>query len=152
MKKRKPNNTRARLERACRALLSTNHVAVVNIDPVGRQFLINWKSAKKIVSRQVVDAVCDMPNRWCIYFSVFCVDQFGSRYYKSVEIAPQGLYLSTHLDGVIEDHYRALIDDCNPKHVVGSGWIANPCGVSLDEEQAARIFDAVNAWPAREVA
>lgn len=152
MSQRKPHNRRTRLERACRALLSTNHVAVVNIDPVGRQFLINWKSAKTIVSRQVVDAVCDMPNRWCIYFSVFCTDQRGIRYSKSVEIAPQGLYLSTHLDGVIEEHYRALIAECNPNHVVGSGWIANPCSVSLDEAQAARIFDAVNAWPAREAA
>lgn len=33
MSKRKPNNTRARVERASRALLSSNYVGVINIDP-----------------------------------------------------------------------------------------------------------------------
>ena len=41
MKKRKPNDMRRRMERSCRALLATNHVAVVNIDPSGRQGLVN---------------------------------------------------------------------------------------------------------------
>lgn len=152
MSARKPHNHRARMERACRALLSSNHVSVVSLDPSGKQFLINWKSAKRIASRAIVDAVCDLPHRWCVYFSVFCVDQFGVRYIKSVEIEPQGMYLSSHLDGVIEEHYRALIKSCNKLHIVGSGWIASPCGVSLDEEQAARIFEAVGAWPEKAVA
>lgn len=39
-KPRKPNNARARVERASRALLSTNHVGVINIDPHGGQFLV----------------------------------------------------------------------------------------------------------------
>lgn len=37
--KRKPNNGFARAERSCRALLRTNHVAVVNIDPSGSQII-----------------------------------------------------------------------------------------------------------------
>lgn len=150
---RKKNNRRARLERACRALLSTNHVAVVNIDPSGRQGLINWKNAKSIApGRAIADAVCDIPHNWVIYFSALCIDQLGQRYIKSQEVAPQGVYLSEQLNEVIETYYRDLLDSCNAQHVVGSGWIANPCGVSLDEEQAARIFDAVGAWPAKDAA
>ncbi len=53
MSKRKPHNMRARLERTCRALVSANHAAVVNIDPSGQQVLINWKNLKQICIRQI---------------------------------------------------------------------------------------------------
>ena len=45
-----------------------------------------------------------------------------------------------------------LVKSCNPNHLVGSGWIAMPGGTSLDEAQAARIFEACGAWQVREVA
>jgi len=44
--KSKPNNGFARAERSCRALLRTNYVAVVNIDPSGSQIMANWKSCR----------------------------------------------------------------------------------------------------------
>ena len=147
MKSRKPHNMRARLERSCRALLSSNHVAVVNINPSGRQGMINWKNCKNIPPGQrIADAVCDIPHRWTIYLSALCIDQTGQRYSKSVEIAPQGNYLAEHLTDAIEATYKDLIADCNPNHVVASGWIAIPAAVSLEEEQAARVFDAVGCW------
>lgn len=147
MSKRKPNNMRARVERSCRALLSTNHVAVVNIDPSGRQGMINWKNCKNIPPGQrLADAVCDFPHRWTIYVSVQCRDQRGHRYTKSVEIAPLGNYLAAHIEDVIEETYKDLVAESNPNHRVASGWIAIPAEVSLTEEQAARVFDAVGAW------
>lgn len=151
--RRKQNNPRARLEKFSRAVLGQFRVAVVNIDPVNYQGLIDWKTAKSIKpGRQVADAVCDIAHPWVIYIGAFCVDQNGQRYIKSVEIAPQGIYLSGHLDDTIEEHYRGLRDTCNPAHLIGSGWIAIPSGVSLDEEQAARIFEAAGAWRQGEIA
>ncbi|MNF77229.1 hypothetical protein D3C84_593690 [compost metagenome] len=151
--RRKPHNMQARMARSCRALLASNHVAVVNIDPSGRQGLINWRNCKSIrPGQQIADAVCDYPYAWVIYLSALCVDQFGKRYIKSIEVAPLGQYRSDALTDVIEHHYRALLDTCNPQHVVASGWIANPSGVSLDEEQAARVYDAVGAWNQQEAA
>ncbi|MNZ37478.1 hypothetical protein D3C78_549250 [compost metagenome] len=153
MKRRKPNNTRARMERACRALLSSNHVAVVNIDPSGRQGMINWKNCKNIPPGQrIADAICDIAHHWVIYLSAFCIDQFGKRYSKSVEIAPHGIYKAEHLTEVIEATYRALCDEQNPNHMVASGWIAIPAAVSLDEEQAAKVFEVVGAWNQQQVA
>lgn len=147
MSKRKPNNMRVRMERSCRALLSTNHVAVVQIDPSNRQGMINWVNCKSIPPGQrLADAGCDIPHRWTIYLSVQCCDQRGYRYTKSVEVAPQGNYLAAHLEDVIEDTYKDLIAESNPNHRVASGWIAIPAAVSLTEEQAARVFDAVGAW------
>jgi hypothetical protein len=147
MKKRKPNNMRIRIERACRTLLNTNHVAVVNIDPSGLQGMINWKNCKNIPpSQRLADAVCDFAHRWTIYLSVQCRDQRGHRYTKSVEVAPQGNYLAAHLEDVIEETYKGLVAESNPNHRVASGWIAIPAEISLTEEQAARVFDAVDVW------
>ena len=153
MSTRKPHSMRARMNRSCRALLNSNNVAVVNIDPSGRQGLINWKNAKSIATgRAIADAVCDIAHHWCIYVSALCIDQRGQRYIKSLEVAPQGMYLAEQLTDVIEAYYRDVINGCNPLHVVGSGWIAIPSNVSLDEAQAANIFNAVGAWPALEAA
>ena len=153
MKRRKPNNSRTRVVRAMRAILNTNHVAVVNIDPSGKQGLINWKSCKNIAGSQLIaDAVCDIPHQWVIYLAAFCVDQFGKRYVKATEIAPAGMYTTERLNEVLEAFYTEHVASCNPNHVIGSGWIANPSGVSLTEEQADKVFDAVGAWSQNEAA
>lgn len=146
MSKRKPHNLRARIERSCRALLSTNHVCVVNIDPNGRQWMFNWKTARVIRSRQIVDAIFDIPHRWTIYISGMCIDQSGSEYLKSLEISLNGVYLANQIDDAIEHYYRELRASCNRQHLVAWGWIAIPADVSLDEELAANVFAAAGAW------
>lgn len=149
MSTRKPNNQRARLERSCRALVRTNHAAVLNMDPTGGQHLVNWKTGRPIKSRHMVDAVCDFAHPWCIYISALCIDQVGQRYIKSIEAAPQGVYLAAQLTDVIEACYRDHLAHCNPYHLVASAWIAIPNSITLDEAQAARIYDALGAWPTR---
>lgn len=146
MKKRKPNNMAARIERSCRALLSTNHVAVVNIDPSGRQGMINYRSLRNIAPGKIGQAVCGIAHRWTIYMSVMCLDARGDRYTKSIEVVPDGMYLSDHLEDVIEHCYKNLRDEANPTQIVASGWIAIPEQISLAEDHAARIFEAVGAW------
>lgn len=144
---RKPNNSRKRLEASCRAILRTNHVAVVNIDPSNRQGMVNWKSAKNIPpGRKVAEAICDIAHRWTICFAGLCVDQHGHRYMKSSEVAPQGVYMASHLEDVIDSCYRDLLATCNPNQLVGSGWIALPYEVSLTEEQAFAVFETVGGW------
>ncbi|WP_095143274.1 MULTISPECIES: hypothetical protein [unclassified Pseudomonas] len=146
MSNRKPHNMRVRVERSCRALLRSNHLAVVNIDPSGQQWMINWKNRRIIRSRQIVDAIFDVPHRWTIYISGMCIDQAGGEYLKSVEIAPEGMYLASQLADAIEHYYTEVRDSCNPQHLIAYGWIAIPSAVSLDEEQAAKVFAAVGVW------
>ncbi|MBJ2182191.1 hypothetical protein JC795_28830 [Pseudomonas veronii] len=146
MSKRKAHNLQARIARSCRSLLASNHVAVVNIDPSGRQGMINYKSLKNIAPGKIGQAVCGIPHRWTIYLSALCVDARGDRYSKSVEVAPDGVYLSDHLEDVIEHCYKELRDSANQSQMVASGWIAIPEAISLDEADAAQIFEAVVAW------
>ena len=146
MSKRKAHNLQARIARSCRSLLASNHVAVVNIDPSGRQGMINYKSLKNIAPGKIGQAVCGIPHRWTIYMSAMCIDARGDRYSKSVELAPDGVYLSDHLEDVIEHCYMKLRAEANQSQMVASGWIAIPDTLSLDEEHAAQIFEAVGAW------
>ena len=152
MSKRKPHNLKARIDRSCRSLLASNHVAVVNIDPSGRQGMINYKSLKNIAPGKIGQAVCGIPHRWTIYMSAMCIDARGDRYSKSVEVAPDGVYLSDHLEDVIEHCYMKLRAEANQSQMVASGWIAIPEAMSLDEAHAARIFEAVGAWSQQKVA
>lgn len=139
---------RARLEKVSRAILRQFRVSVVNIDPEGRQGLVDWKTCTNIApSHKIAEAVCDISHRWVIYIGAFCIDDQGNRYMKSTEIAPDGMYKSDSLAEVLEHCYRELLASCNPNHKIGSGWIAVPGGKGLDEDQAYRVFDACGAWP-----
>ncbi|ALQ01452.1 hypothetical protein AK973_1003 [Pseudomonas brassicacearum] len=100
--KRKPNNGFARAERSCRALLRTNHVAVVNIDPSGSQVMVNWKSCRQIRSVAVANAIFDFSYHWTIYIAAMCRDERGAEYIKSVEISPEGIYKVERLTDAIE--------------------------------------------------
>lgn len=143
---RKPNNCFARAERNCRALLSTNHVAVVNIDPSGLQIMTNWKSHRQIRSVAIANALFDFAYRWTIYISAMCRDERGAEYVKSVEISPAGVHKVERLADAIEHYYLDLRNSCNQRQLVASGWIAIPAEVSLDEAQAAKLFYAAGAW------
>jgi len=144
--KRKPNNGFARAERSCRALLRTNHVAVVNIDPSGSQIMANWKSCKQIRSLAIANAIFDFSYRWTIYIAAMCRDERGAEYIKSVEISPEAIYKVERLTDAIEHYYLELRNSANPNHLVASGWIAIPDEVSMDEAEAAKLFYAAGAW------
>ncbi|WP_313338472.1 hypothetical protein [Stutzerimonas nitrititolerans] len=153
MKKRKPYNPMKRYLRERKALLRLHRVAVVTIDPSGKQGLIDWKTCKNIApGRTIAESVCDIAHHWTIYLAGFCIDDKGERYIKPLEIAPEGIYVSDDLAEVIRHYYTELRASCNPRNLVGSGWVANPSGKSLTEHEATMIFEAVGAWPAMEKA
>lgn len=153
MSTRKKHNMAKRMQVATSALLRQHGVCVVNIDPIHRQGLMSWKTLKNVRHiRQMANAICDYAHEWVIYIGAMCRDQLGQEYIKQVEIAPIGRYKSDDLADVIESQYKALLETCNRLHVVGSGWIANPCGVSLTEDQAAKIFEAAGAWSPENIA
>lgn len=152
MSQRKPYNHRARLERYYRAMLHSNHVAVIDAEASELQTMINWKNATYITSNSratVAAALCDLAHHWCFYLAALCRDQHGNRYMKSKEVAPQGVYLASQLDEVIEAYSMELRNGCNPNQLQAMAWIAIPDDVTLDEAHAAHIFETFGAWPAR---
>lgn len=123
MSKRKPHNMHKRMAASSAAILRQHGVCVVSIDPSNRQGLMSWKSLKNVRhGRVMANAICDYSHEWVVYIAVMCVDQSGTRYMRSCEIAPSGRHRSDDLSGAIEEHYRAQIGDCNQNHIVASGW------------------------------
>ncbi|KPA95393.1 hypothetical protein [Pseudomonas asplenii] len=146
MSKRKPCNRRVQIERSMRALVNTNHAAVINIDPSGLQIMINWKNGKQILSIPVSDALCDIAHRWTIYIAGICIRQDGTEYIKSIDIKPDGVHMVERLSDVLEHFYKEVKADCNPIHLVGMGWLAVPGERTVTEAQLSSLLASVGAW------
>jgi hypothetical protein len=62
---RKANNMQARMQRSLSAVLRTNHVCVINIDPSGKQDMINYKNCKNVPLLCVTtrtNGLCTLPD------------------------------------------------------------------------------------------
>lgn len=151
-KVRKPCNRKAQIDRARRALVRTNHAAVVNVAPPDIQIMANWKNCTQICNVQVAHALCDLAHRWTIYISVFCQKADGMQYSKSVQFTPPGIHLVAGLEQTMIEQHKALMDDNNPNHVIGSGWIAIPDVIEVDEAAANKLFAAMGVWQRARVA
>lgn len=150
MTRRKPHNTKARIERYCRSMLRLHAVAVLNSEAAELQALIDYKRARVVATsdkQSLIHAVCEIPHQWTLYLAYMCQGQTGERYMKSAEVVPQGVYKAQQLGDVIEPLARELLEQCNPLHRPRLGWIAIPDSVSLSEDRAARIFETFGAWP-----
>ena len=155
MSKRKPNSAHARMMRYSRAMLRTNHVAVLDLECSNLHTLINWKNATAITTnarRALVDSLCDIPHNWTIYLAALHRSASGESYMKSEELALDGIYLAAQLEDVIGPRAELLRAACNPNHFIGLAWIATPYDNTLTETHAARIFETFGAWPAKEAA
>lgn len=145
-KVRKPCNRKAQIDRARRALVRTNHAAVANVEPGDVQVMVNWKTCKQIRSRPVADALCDLSHTWTVYIAVFCQDERGAQYSKATEFTTEGVHLVASLESLMVEQHAAVCASANPKHVIGSGWLAIPGRVELTEAQANAVFTAMGVW------
>lgn len=149
MSQRKPYNHQARLANYYRSMLRSNHVAVLDIEHLELQTIINWKNGTLVTSNSrlaLVDAITERPYRWTIYLAGLHRPDNADPYMKSEELSLGGIYLAESLVDVIEPRAKALQAVCNPDHFIGMAWIAMPYEASLTEAQAERVFDAFGAW------
>lgn len=145
MKRRKPHNMRARLERAAGALLRQHHACIVDASVPEVQVMLNYNNLRQIVTAQVANALCDIPHHWTVYISAIC-ENGPERWAKSVEYELAGIHVITKLRDLFEQPVQDVIASCNPKHVIGHAWIAVPDSITIDEQHAHRIYERVSAW------
>ncbi|MBZ9665782.1 hypothetical protein H3221_013575 [Pseudomonas sp. LMG 31766] len=145
MSRRKPNNMRARMERAAGGLLRQHHACIVDASVPEVQVMLNYNNLGQIISRTVANALCDFAHHWTVYISAIC--QNGpERWAKSVEYELAGIHVITKLPDLFEQPVQDVIASCNPKHVIGHAWIAVPDSITIDEQHAHRIYERVSAW------
>ncbi|MFY1052340.1 hypothetical protein ACOQNP_12060 [Ectopseudomonas khazarica] len=145
MNRRKPNNIRARMERAAGGLLRQHHACIVDASLPEVQVMLNYKNLRQIISTAVANALCDFAHHWTVYISAIC-ENGPERWAKSVEYELAGIHVITKLPDLFEQPVQDVIASCNPKHVIGHAWIAVPSSVTIDEQHAHRIYERVSAW------
>lgn len=155
MSRRKPNSAHARMVRYSRAMLRSNHIAVLDIEATELHTIINWQNGTLITTkarRALVDCLCDIPHRWTIYLAALLRIKPGDTYIKSEELVVDGNYMAATLEDVIEPRAEALRATCNPAHFVSLAWLAIPYEATLTESHAAKLFEAFGAWQTTEAA
>lgn len=155
MSQRKRYNHQARLANYYRSMLRSNHVAVLDVEHLELQTIINWKNGTLVTSNSraaLVDAITERPYRWTIYLAGLHRPDNAEPYMKSEELTLEGIYRAESLIDVIEPRSIELKARCNPNHFIGLAWIAIPAEVTLTEAQAERVFDAFGAWRTKEAA
>lgn len=146
MSKRKKNNLKLRIERHVQALLRINHAAAVCVSG-GYKGMMDTKRLEFVeLDNATSSAVRQTRLKWVIYLAAFCVKSDGEGYIKGEELVLEGTHLGKDLDAVLAEYHQPLRDRCNPSHLIGSGWIASPVGVSFTEKEAAKIFEKAGCW------
>ena len=147
MKRRKPNNNQLRRERAAAATLRRYHTALVHIEPAQRQIVVSLKHLLRVKDEnRIAHAMAEHPYQWTIYFAAFCSSRETGEYLKGGEVVLPGRYKMDNLFEGIEDEKAKIMAGCNPKHVIGCGFIAVPHDADISEELAAEVFTRAGAW------
>ena len=147
MTRRKPNNNQLRRERAAAATLRRYHTALVHIEPAQRQLVVSLKHLLRVNDEnRIAHAMAEHPYQWTIFFAGFCTAPETGDYIKGGEIVLPGRYKLDNLFEGIEDEKAKILAGCNPRHVIGCGFIAVPYPAEISEGLAAELFSRAGAW------
>lgn len=144
-KKRKAYNEVGSKHKAMSALLKRHHICVKSIMH-SDVYEITQLNGKKTANTQVLnDAIFVPSHEWSICIGILCEDQFGKRYIKSTEFTIAGKCRYPKVNVVLFDEILDLYSKCNPRHVVGCGWIGSPYDVQIQHDVDA-VFERMGMW------
>lgn len=142
-KRNKQNNNNERYIKFARALLSQTQTCVCCIEGQTFSTLHSMRDGSQLrATPEINDALFDIAHPWSTFIGIFCRDDTGVCYMESVEMTVAARYKAEKLGDVLTDEIMRAANECNPEHVIGYGWIANPSGRELDEETAFKIFNS----------
>lgn len=145
-KKRKAFDPRKHTLLKSLAFIRLHGVMVIHVEPSGRAGLISWKDGRSVASSPDLElGIVGFPHHWTITLAVFCRSE-TEEYIKSVELVPDRALKAESLAAECQTEHRKLEDGCNPKHVIGKGFVASPVGKRLTEAEAEKLFALCGAW------
>ena len=92
----------------------------------------------------MADLISRHHYKWSVYMSVFGFD--GTKYSKSESLLCDEHINQSELVEYLNDKHQAMIENFNPLHICGAGWIAQPSGYDFSEKEAGNIFYKLGAW------
>jgi len=87
---------------------------------------------------------CALP--WSSMCLVMCRDQLGNNYLQSLDISSKEPYTYTQLAATLNEQHQRLLDNANPMHVIGVGWISSANGKTVEDETAYSIMEELGGW------
>jgi len=146
MSKRKTHTKQRRLNRLGSAILKD--CAISFIAGTDRTCsLINVKTKRSFNPGPALAQTIETGRySWSIICAVFCRDQNGSEYMKSIVIETTEPRQQKELLDPLHENHLALLSECNESHLVNVGWLASPASREWTEKLAGDIFSKLNAW------
>ena len=143
-----------RLHRLSRAIVSRYKVNVAfSTGGDSMCHLVHGRSGKQLrADRNLVDAIEFIPHKWSVLIAALCRKPCGDEYMKTEQIAVPHVIYQRDLADALTDMHGDLCKQCNPNHLIGAAWIANPTGQDIDQEFAAKVFESIGGWSSQELA
>lgn len=142
---KKKHSLQKRLNRLARTALRNQ--AVIFVGGSKGCDVVDLRSSKTYTpSLAVAQSLEQVRAKWSVFCAVFCRDQNGDDYMKSVSVHCREAKRQADLLHQLNDIHQDLLATCNKLHVVNVGWIAAPNGEELSEEKAGAIFGEAGAW------
>mgnify|MGYP001092974971 CR=1 FL=1 len=112
----------------------------------GRIIFYSMKHRKEVnVNLQIQQLLMRTPHNWSIFCAAMGRRQDGQEYMKAEQIDAPRCNHAQVTEQLSHIHMR-ILQEMNPAHRVGAGWIACPFAIDLDESEAGEVFDRLGGW------
>lgn len=146
--------TTKRVHRLARAIISQHKVNVAfSTGGDNKCHLIHGKSGKRLrADSNLINAIEHVPHKWSILIAAICRKSDGEEYMKTEQVSVPHVIYQRDLADALTDMHAELCRQCNPNHLIGAAWMADPKGSDIDESLAAKVFEELGAWTPTETA
>lgn len=142
--RRKKNTMQGRAQRVAPSEL--RYYGVLFLSGWDHTLLIDMRTGDPVPATTEIDiALKRLRYDWTVVMAVLCRDSEGEPYLRLQKEPFPKSYQKDIVDQQVELH-RGLIKSCNHQHYEGFGWISNPYGWDLSNEDAMYIFEKHGAW------
>jgi hypothetical protein len=137
-----------RTHRLARAIVGRYKVAVAfATGGDGLCHLIHSRTGKQLrADSNLITAIENVPHRWSILIAALCRKSTGEEYMQTKQITVPHVIYQRDIAGALSDMHDELCRQCNPNHLIGAAWMANPTGVDIDDSAAAKVFESLGGW------
>ena len=95
---------------------------------------------------RIVNDFTGYKHNWSALLIVFGRCPVQGRYWKTLDVAPDGKFYSSQINEALSHHHEKLVESFNTKHFVSLGWIARPSDGLFDNDKLYDMFNELDAW------
>jgi len=86
--------------------------------------------------------------KWSLLIAIFGRNQLGDEYMKSEIITANEPCTQSQLAPLAWEYHQQLLKEFPRHHLIGVGWLADPFGADISEQEAGDIFTGLGVWDA----